>query len=369
MTLRVPLLHENPDSGSLDLTYEIWSEGGSGPPILFLCGGPGERATELRPHLPWAHIVQNRPIVLLNQRGTDLIPGPLALRARMFMDSDEALAALAGQAITVNTAAYTPWQSALDLALLADALGVERFDVIAHSYGTHLVMAAMRAIPERLNRVVMLGFEGPDQTFKFSAPFEQALARVPEGAKGLEQLESQEWSIDLEGVSLRVGPFGVRWMLASWMGLEARMRRLPDLLKDPAMQLPRAIGGFVRMLQRRSPIYYLNDAASSASPSRWERMRADSGPWAGVANFPFPEIGRAYGAQPMPDWFRQDPVFDGDVLVLTGQYDAFTPSSNVQEAGAGLVRAEHREIEGAFHDTLLLSADVGRAIGNWMTAS
>ena len=62
-------------------------------------------------------------------------------------------------------------------------------------------------------------------------------------------------------------------------------------------------------------------------------------------------------------------VFDGDVLVLTGQYDAFTPSSNVQKAGAGLVRAEHREIEGAFHDTLLLSADIGRAIGNWMTAS
>ena len=36
---------------------------------------------------------------------------------------------------------------------------------------------------------------------------------------------------------------------------------------------------------------------------------------------------------------------------------------------AGLVRAEHREIEGAFHDTLLLSADVGRAIGNWINAS
>jgi pimeloyl-ACP methyl ester carboxylesterase len=369
MKLRVPLLHEDPGSGSLDLTYEIWSEGGSGSPIVFLCGGPGERATELRPHLPWAQIAQNRPIVLLNQRGTDLVPGPLALRERMFVDPDEALAALAGQVITVNAAAYTPWQSALDLVLLADALGVERLDVIAHSYGTHLVMAAMKAIPERLNRVVMLGFEGPDQTFKFSAPFERALARVPEGAAGLERLESKEWSIDLEGVSLRVGPFGVRWMLASWMGLEARMRRLPDLLQDPATQLPRAIGGFVRMLQRRSPIFYLNDAASSASSSRWEKMRADSGPWAGVANFPFPEIGRAYGAQPLPDPFRQAPVFAGDVLVLTGEYDAFTPTGNFQEAGVGLARAEHREIQGAFHDTLLLSADIGRAIETWISSS
>lgn len=365
VNLQVPLLHDSPQLGSLELTYEVWSEGATGLPILFLCGGPGERATDLRRHLPWGELARQRPIILLNQRGTDLVPGPLALDPEMFTNPEAALGVLSRQAPKVDARAFTPWQSAMDIALLADALGVDQIDILAHSYGTHLTMAAMKTIPERLGKIALLGFEGPNQTFKFSQPFDAALARSPHGPELLASLESREWEVEVDQALLRMGKFGIRWMLASWMGLEARMKRLPALLSDPRENLPKAVNGFIGMLRRRSPIYYLNDAASSASADRWARLAAEKSDWGTSINFPFPQIGEAYGVSALPDAFRSDPVFDGDVLVLTGEYDAFTPTSNFIEAGKGLTGATHRELPGAYHDTLLLGSESADVVLSW----
>jgi pimeloyl-ACP methyl ester carboxylesterase len=366
MNLRVPLLHDQPDLGSIELSYEIWSEGATTEPVLFLCGGPGERAIDLRPHLPWTQIAQKRPIVLLNQRGTDLLPKPLEIHPDMFLDRNIALQVLSNQASVTQPAAYTPWQSALDIALLADHLGVEKLDIVAHSYGTHLAMAAMKAIPDRIGRVAMLGFEGPDQTFKFGQPFDLALARFPNGLERLAEIENQLWEVELNGLTLKIGSFGIRWILASWMGLGARMKRLPEFLDQPAEAMPRAISGFIKMLQRRSPVFYLNDAASSASLERWEMLRADPSPWAEAVNFPFPEIGAAYGVDPLTDGFRADPEYNGKVLVLTGEYDAFTPTSNFLQAGGRLTSATHEELPGAYHDTLLLGVESAAILESWL---
>lgn len=365
MKLRVPLIHESPGRGELELSYEVWSEGATGPPILFLCGGPGVRATDLKPHLPWVELARQRPIILLNQRGTDLAPGPLSLEPEMFASPEAALRVLMTQAPEVDARAFTPWQSAMDIALLADSLGVGKIDILAHSYGTHLTMAAMKAIPDRLGKIALLGFEGPDQTFKFSQPFDAALARIPRGSELLAELESKPWEVEVDQTTLRVGKFGIRWMLASWMGLEARMKRLPALLSDPEANLPKAVAGFIGMLRRRSPIYYLNDAASSALADRWARLAADKSGWGIAINFPFPEIGDAYGASGLSDAFRVDPVYDGEIFVLTGEFDAFTPSSNFFEAGKGLTAAVHRELAGAYHDTLLLGSESADLLQNW----
>lgn len=366
MNLRVPLLHDQPDLGLIELSYEIWSEGATGEPLIFLCGGPGERAIDLRPHLLWTQIAKKRPIILLNQRGTHLVPKQLEIHPDMFLDRNIALQVLSNQASVTQPAAYTPWQSALDIGLLADHLGVKKLDIVAHSYGTHLAMAAMKAIPDRIGRVAMLGFEGPDQTFKFGQPFDLALARFPNGLERLAEIESRQWEVELDGLKLKIGSFGIRWMLASWMGLEARMKRLPDFLDQPSEAMPRAISGFIKMLKRRSPVFYLNDAASSASPERWEMLRADSSPWAEAVNFPFPEIGAAYGVEPLPDTFRVAPEFSGDVLVLTGEYDAFTPTSNFLQAGGRLTAATHKELPGAYHDTLLLGVESAAILESWL---
>jgi pimeloyl-ACP methyl ester carboxylesterase len=143
------------------------------------------------------------------------------------------------------------------------------------------------------------------------------------------------------------------------------MKRLPALLSDPDVNLPKAVNGFLGMLRRRSPIYYLNDGASSASADRWARLAADQSDWGTSINFPFPQIGEAYGVSPLPDDLRADPVFDGDVLVLTGENDAFTPTSNFFEAGKGLTGATHRELSGAYHDTLLLGSESADLLLSW----
>jgi pimeloyl-ACP methyl ester carboxylesterase len=95
-------------------------------------------------------------------------------------------------------------------------------------------------------------------------------------------------------------------------------------------------------------------------------LRADPSPWAEAVNFPFPEIGAAYGVDPLTDGFRADPEYHGKVLVLTGEYDAFTPTSNFLQAGGRLTSATHEELPGAYHDTLLLGVESAAILESWL---
>jgi hypothetical protein len=52
--------------------------------------------------------------------------------------------------------------------------------------------------------------------------------------------------------------------------------------------------------------------------------------------------------------------------VLTGEYDAFTPTSNFLQAGGRLTSATHEELSGAYHDTLLLGVESAAILESWL---
>lgn len=237
--------------------------------------------------------------------------------------------------VGIDAEEFTPWASTLDIEAVADAFGLQKVDIVAHSFGTHLTMAAMKRIPQRLGKIVFLGFEGPDQTYKLPSVF----ANCPEPPAGPD--------------------FGLRWMLGSWFGLENRMRRYLEFTENPS----KFLAGFEKVLAKRSPVFYLMDAASGASEKRWQKIRANSGRYSSTINFPFPEISEAYGVTLLPDSFREDPVWDHPMLIFTGEKDVFTPTSNFVEVGRNLRNAVHEEIKGAYHDTLLLSEKIAQ---KWM---
>ncbi|GAA1509564.1 pimeloyl-ACP methyl ester carboxylesterase [Agromyces terreus] len=94
-------------------------------PTLVVPGGPCRGVDYLE---DLAGIADIRPLAVLHPRGTPTSGG----RSRGW------------------------WADADDLIALADHLGLERFDVIGHSAGTRLVLAASARFPDRLRRSALV---------------------------------------------------------------------------------------------------------------------------------------------------------------------------------------------------------------------
>lgn len=387
----VPRLHEDPAAGSFALTYEeierpialadeVW---------VFLSGGPGESGIQvgrleaveqrLRTELP-----QEARIILLDQRGCGESAPSQHMRcaeiqwnenalvhpdAMFALLSNQARETVAGWPADLVPMMITPWQSARDLGALADHLGVERVNLFAHSYGTHLSFASLKACPDRIGELRLHGCEGPDQTLKWPHAFQTQLYRLQElwHDQFLSHLVEVLDTMDRRPVAVRgkngeplyVGGWGLRWMLTTWMGLRSRHAIVHDVVEnmhagDPSA-LERAVQGFQKMLARRPATYYLCDAASGISAQRWAGFLMDEVDTilGDAMNFPFPSIREAWGQIDLGDAYRLPPVADHVVQIYTGAEDCFTPSANVEELRKGLKNLSHHVGPG-FHDDLLL---------------
>ena len=72
----------------------------------------------------------------------------------------------------IDLSAYNTEASADDLDDLRRALGAEKISLFGFSYGTHLALAAVRRHPERIDRVILAGTEGPDHSQKLPHTFD-----------------------------------------------------------------------------------------------------------------------------------------------------------------------------------------------------
>lgn len=138
----------------------------SGGALFQLEGGPGLAVTESRDFYlgPGREFRRGRDVVLADQRGTG--HGPQALRcakleARTPLDDDYAPAAVAECRAELERRAdltqYGTWNAAGDLDLVRAALGYQRVDLWALSYGTKLAQVYIKRFPERVRTAFLVG--------------------------------------------------------------------------------------------------------------------------------------------------------------------------------------------------------------------
>lgn len=132
-----------------DLHYE--SVGG-GEPLLLLAGGPGLSVEYLRPVAE--ALADRHRCIMLHPRGTGRSPLPVL---------DET---------TVNMAA-----SVADVEALREALGLEDWAVLGHSFGGMWAMAYAAAFPRRIRRLALAAPGGMDLGF-FAYFLDNILARL-----------------------------------------------------------------------------------------------------------------------------------------------------------------------------------------------
>jgi pimeloyl-ACP methyl ester carboxylesterase len=141
--------------------------GEAGESALFeLDGGPGLTTTDSKDFFlgPGRALRRGRDVVLLDQRGTGHGPHALrcpALESRGPLDDDYDPAAVAAcrdeLARRADLTLYGTWQAAADLDQARAALGYERIDLWALSYGTKAAQVYMKRFPGRVRTAFLIG--------------------------------------------------------------------------------------------------------------------------------------------------------------------------------------------------------------------
>ncbi|WP_291844680.1 alpha/beta fold hydrolase [Maricaulis sp.] len=415
--LRVPENRSDPDSRMIAIRYLRFPATGevAGPPIIYLAGGPGGSGsgTARGARFPlFMAMRQHGDVIAFDQRGTGLSDQPPACQSGAMSDdsvrrSDADIVAGYRSALEycadfwaeagVDLLGYTTAASVADLSDLREHLGGDRISLWGISYGSHLALAALNAIPDEIERVVIASAEGLDQTVKLPARtdayFERLQAAIdsqPAAAAlhpdlaGLmrrvhDQLEANPLLIELpqsDGSSL---PFllqrhHMQQFASGLIADPANAGMLPFLYRqveagDPTL-ITMLLSYFVTpgegITLRAMPTAM--DIASGVSAGRRAlfEAQAETGLIGPYLNFPMPQLAGAIDGLDLGDGFRAGPTGDTPVLLLTGTLDGRTYPQAQVEAVAGLTNVSQVIVRNAGHNLFMTTPDVGEVMHEFM---
>ncbi|HET9275301.1 MAG TPA: alpha/beta fold hydrolase, partial [Gemmatimonadales bacterium] len=181
-TLVVPLRHAEPNGAVIRLRVVRFAAhpGASGPPLLYLSGGPGDSGVgdlQAFPAPLLDSLRANGDVLALDQRGTGLSeprvpacpagpalpldrPGNPALDLPLFQRHASACVAH-WKRQGIDLRAFTTDENADDVEALRRARGGGPIALLAGSYGSHLAFAVVRRHPGSVARIALFGIEGP----------------------------------------------------------------------------------------------------------------------------------------------------------------------------------------------------------------
>jgi pimeloyl-ACP methyl ester carboxylesterase len=399
----VPERHSAPRGRRIKLAFLRYKTTAArpGPPILYLAGGPGTSginyATSQR-FEQYLTLRQFGDVIALNQRGTDhsepslKCPTMLEFPAEREATKELLLKAYSASAAScasywkhqgVDLSAYNTEESAHDVKILADALGIKTFILFGASYGSHLGLAILRYHPELVQRAVLGGIEGPDHTFKLPANGDLQLDAVshliaadPVVGRILPDFKTMvvalinrlsadpvDVPIDSPGSSphvkttLRLSAVDVQLLVASLLGNRDGIASIPRIFWPATHGDYSSIASIVARDSRKVRISAMSEAmdcASNSSPERWnliERQRRNSA--LDILDFPLPEGCSAWDVGKLPGSFRSPVQSSVPVLFIAGTLDGRTPVSNAVEVRNGFPNGVLFVVQGAGHDSSL----------------
>lgn len=366
------------------------------PPIVYLAGGPGGSGVGTARGRRWPvfdEVRRHADVLLLDQRGTGLsgrvdeCPYRHEFKPGQSADPQGYLSqlnAVASRCVElwrsrgIDLDAYNTIDSAHDIESLRIALGVDQISLWGMSYGTHLAMATLRLHGEHVDRAVLMGVEGPDDTLKLPLSadtlLEQLAGRLQrdDGAtkltpdliatlqRVLSRLEQSPVEARVrrpfDSRVLTIGKFDAQLAIAAALGRVQTARLLPLAISEADRGNYDVLAEFVHAVRQElgsfNAMPLAMDIASGASAARRARIaqgERDSilGP---ALNFPFPGISADLGIRELNAEFRAPLESAVATLFISGSLDGRTPPVNAESAATGFVNGRQLAIEGAGHD-------------------
>lgn len=400
--LQVPERRGAPDARMITLAFaRIRSTSPApGAPIIYLDGGPGGSGVGVAQTPTFGPLFRalraHADVILLSQRGTGLsdrigcrggdpLPSDtLTSVERMIAETSSRHASCAAslRAQGVDLAGYTTVESADDIDAIRQALGAPRISLVGFSYGTHLGLATLRRHGAHIERAVLLGTEGPADTWKLPSTYDAQVAaidamlranpttreRMGNFTAALRELLARTANAPLDvtftvGASQRtmqVGPAGVLYLLRRDIGDTNDLPWIPAFVYESlagdtriiSQLLARRLPGLERGVQMMATAI---DCASAAPADRLARIRAEepASIFGVMTNFPFPEVCAAAGLEPLGSGFHEPVRSDVPTLFVSGTLDSNTPPSQAEAIMRGFSSSSHLIVEGAGHESTL----------------
>ena len=289
----------------------------------------------------------------------------------------------------VDILAYNSIESANDVDDLRKALGTEKVNLVGFSYGTHLGLACIRYHGAKLNRVVLIGTEGPDHTDKLPSTshksierLSQIVAKDPEiGSKMpdltgtlkrvLDRLEKEPVMVTItdqrtqKPVDIKIGKIGLQFLIMRDLGDTNDLPIFPlwfytmdkgdySVLKRFAERRYNQFGGGLSVKT------LVMDISSGTSKARQAQIKKEA-PTAllgDIVNFPISEMGDVFGSPDLGDVYRSPIKTDVPTLFISGVLDNNTQPFQADEVRKTFKTSTHIIIENAGHESMLVDAQV-----------
>jgi pimeloyl-ACP methyl ester carboxylesterase len=402
-TFSVPERYAQPRGRKITLAFIRYKATTTNPgtPILYLAGGPGTSGIDYvtsQRFEPYLALREFGDVIALDQRGTGHsepnLVCPTAFDYAIEREATVDLLTKSYEAFAtscasywknkkVDLSAYNTQESAQAVKMLAGAFGTKRFRLFGASYGSHLGIAIVRYHPEVVERAVLGGIEGPDQTIKFPANADAQLSAVskliasdPDAGKVLpdfrstvvallNQLTARPVEVAVGSESspagknkLRLSAVDVQFLVSSLLGSRSDIASIPRIFGPVAYADYSAIASIVAHSLRKTEISAMGavmDCASGSSVNRWKMIQSQrsTSVLGTMMDFPLPEWCDAWGVEQLPDRFRSPLQTSVTVLFIAGTLDGQTPVSNAVEVRKGFRKGVLFTVQNAGHDSSL----------------
>lgn len=416
-SLQVPENRSDPHSRNLTLRYVRFpaTTNKPGAPIIYLSGGPGGSGIETakRERFPlFMAMRQFGDVIALDQRGTGAsddtpVCEPLKAPSDAEALTDAAYAAAYREAALecaafwkskgIDLRGYNTMESVRDLDALRRQLGADKITLWGISYGSHLALAALKQMDERLDRIVIASVEGLDQTVKMPARTDAYFDRLQAAVNNIPQakalypdikaliarvhgkLQAKPVMLHLEdpnghGTDLLLqrrtlqmieggaiaDPEGAMQMLAVYRAADAgNFQPIADIVQkyfSPGTPLS----------MQAMPLAM--DVASGIGEQRLAlvEQQAETALLGDTLNFPMPQLRDAFPQLDLGDAFRTAPVSHVPTLMLTGTLDGRTYPDSHREATIGLDNLQTITVVNAGHNLFMTTPEVTAAIERFM---
>ena len=386
--LTVPLRHARPDGATITLRVvrlpAVQGRPGASP-VVYLAGGPGGSGVAAAQGQRWPifdAVRRERDVILLDQRGTGESTPPPACPHKVQFDESRAqdkdhvqsLAAFKQtaarcvahwRALGLDPDAYSSVESAADLRALQTALEANALSLWGMSYGTHLAFAALKQPGLKIDRLLLMGSEGPNQTLKLPLDADALLERVAAASGTPDMVARLRQRIDAiqraplsadKPVPMVISAFDVQVVVAVMLARHQTAMLIPSVVSElEAGRVDIVAQILARVAQASTSMALMPlamDVASGASASRLATVKAQEGKsvLGAALNFPYPQIGDGLGIADLGDAFRSDPRSDRPTQFVSGVFDGRTPVSNVAALEGGFTQRGHWVIDAAGHD-------------------
>lgn len=416
-SFQVPENRSAEDSRDLTIKYIRFPAIGdaAGAPIVYLAGGPGGSGIETAKYERFPLFMAMREfgdVIAYDQRGTGASNDLPNCTSKQHISSTEAMTdadffaaqqAAFAECLTfwedagIDVRGYTTLENAADLDDLRQHLGADQIDLWGISYGSHLALAALQQMDDRLGRVVITAIEGLDQTVKQPARsdlyFDRlqaaidtdpvAKAKFPDVkaliARVHAKLDDAPLQLAIPTSSGETAPYllqrrNMQQFTAALVADPSRavliLNVYESLDKDDTQMitglLQQAIDPTDTAISLR-PMSYLMDVASGSGTERRAMLwaQAETALLGAQMNFSLP-LETVDPSLDLGDAFRAPPVSNVPTLVLSGTLDGRTFLQSADEATEGLSARQTVIVENAGHNLFMMSPEITATIQDFM---